>query len=329
MNPHDCVARLLHDRPRTPRERGEGRAPANIALVKYWGKRDRALNLPVTGSLSISLGDRGARTVLTPADRDTAILDGTPLSAESPFHRRAFTFLDLLRGPEGPPLHLQTAGTIPVAAGLASSAAGFAALVRAADDLFGWGLEDRTLSILARMGSGSACRSLAHGFVEWVAGAREDGLDSFAEPLPDTWPELCVGLLIHEPGEKPIGSRDAMNRTVETSRLYRAWPGQVAADLAAAKQAIRRRDIQRLGETAEANALAMHATMLGARPPICYWTPRTLEILQTLRTLRAAGTPAYATLDAGPNVKLLFEAPHTDTLRRTFPSLDVVYPFKY
>ena len=304
-------------------------APANIALVKYWGKRDEALNLPVTGSLSISLGPLGSHVELArgAGAADEIWLNGKPLSADSSFARRASAFLDLFRPAPDFAFALQARNTVPTAAGFASSASGFAALAKAADALFGWGLAPRELSVLARLGSGSAARSLADGFVEWHAGTAADGLDSYAERLDAEWPELRVGAVVLCSAEKPVGSREGMKRSVETCEFYREWPGRVAKDLAAVKAAIAARDFRALGETAEANALAMHALMAATRPPIVYALPETMAAMRTIWAARAAGLALWFTMDAGPNVKLLFEAHDEARVREVFPGVEVVAPF--
>jgi len=178
------------------------------------------------------------------------------------------------------------------------------------------------------MGSGSASRSVFDGFVEWHAGERDDGMDSYAEGLPGRWPDLCMGLLMLSEAEKPIGSRPAMQRTVETSRLYAGWPAKVSADLAELKAAIAEKDFEKLGQTAESNALAMHATMMDAWPPVLYWLPETVATIRNVWQLRAEGLPLYLTMDAGPNVKLLFLKGDVDKVRSAFPDVEVTAPFE-
>ncbi|MBV9576805.1 MAG: hypothetical protein JO149_09300, partial [Gammaproteobacteria bacterium] len=167
------------------REKGLAFAPTNIALCKYWGKRDIELNLPVTPSLSVALPDKGAMTTLTVHDKptDTLILNGKELAPQSEFVERVNNYLDLFRPEKDWHLQIDINMNIPVAAGLASSACGFASLISAMNDLFDWKLSARYLSILARLGSGSACRSLWNGFVEWHVGTQPDGMDSYGEPL--------------------------------------------------------------------------------------------------------------------------------------------------
>lgn len=323
------VQRILAGRESHPTGTATAYAPANIALVKYWGKRDEALNLPVTGSLSISLGPLGSHVELArgTGGADAVWLNGKPLPADSSFARRAGAFLDLFRPAQDFVFALQARNTVPTAAGFASSASGFAALAKAADGLFGWGLAPRELSILARLGSGSAARSLEDGFVEWHAGTAADGMDSYAERLDAEWPELRVGAMVLCADEKPVGSREGMKRSVETCEFYREWPGRVARDLAALKAAIAAKDFKALGETAEGNALAMHALMAATRPPIVYALPETVAAMRKIWSAREAGLALWFTMDAGPNVKLLFEAKDEPRVREAFPGIEIVVPF--
>ncbi len=302
-------------------------ASANIALCKYWGKRDHDLNLPMTNSVSLSLGSLGTRTSIRLSDMDRYWLNGELLPCDSPEAHRLAEYLDLFRSEQAPAFEIRSDNTIPTAAGLASSASAYAALARALDRLFDWRLDLRTLSILARLGSGSAARSVATGFVEWHAGTREDGADSFAEQWPEVWPELRIATLFISKAPKAIGSREAMRRSVETSPLYSAWPTTAWRDLASLRAAVGSRDFPRMGAIAEANALAMHAVLIASRPAIIYWQPETLAVLRQVELLRAEGLSVYATLDAGPNVKLLFLADLETALRTAFPDLAVVAPF--
>ena len=323
------VQRILAGRAAQANGTAKAYAPANIALVKYWGKRDEALNLPVTGSLSISLGPLGSHVELARAAgaADGVWLNGQKLAAEKSFAKRASAYLDLFRPAADFFFDLRARNTVPTAAGFASSASGFAALAKAVDGLFGWGLSATELSILARLGSGSAARSLADGFVEWRAGSAADGMDCFAERLAAEWPELRVGALMLCEHEKPVGSREGMRRSVETCEFYREWPGRVAKDLAALKAAIAQKDFAALGTIAEANALAMHALMMATRPPIVYALPETVAAMRKIWAMRAEGLPLWFTMDAGPNVKLLFEAKDEAHVRERFPTVEVVAPF--
>lgn len=328
MTKQDVIHKITGARNSPAKSSGHGKAPANIALVKYWGKRNAGLNLPVTSSLSISLGGLGTDTTIEPAATDEFILNGLPVPPDTAFAKRLREYLDLFRAPSRPTgFRVLTHNTIPTAAGLASSASGYAALALALDDLFNWNLSRCDLSILARLGSGSASRSVYNGFAEWHAGTRDDGMDSFAEPLDATWPGLSIGLVKISLAEKSISSRDAMKRTVENSSLYSAWPAHVARDLATVKQAIAARDFETLGRTAENNALAMHATAIAAWPPALFWLPESVKAMQTVWHLRATGVPVYFTMDAGPNLKLIAENKHAVEIQKHFHGMEWIQPF--
>lgn len=331
LSKQEVVARILgrRDRAAPIRLSAEAFAPVNIALCKYWGKRDENLNLPVTSSLSVSLDGRGSWVRITAGSgtADSVSLCGESLPPDSPFAQRVTEFLDLFRAPSDLRFRIEAQNNIPTAAGFASSASGFAAMVLALDRLFAWGLEMRDLSILARLGSGSACRSVYEGFVQWNAGTRSDGMDSYAEPIPAVWEELRVGLVVVSEDVKKVSSRAGMKHTQETSPLYAAWPDKVAQDLDALRRAIDRRDFELLGRTAESNALAMHATMMAAWPPLVYWLPESVEMIRRVHALRERKVPVYLTMDAGPNVKLLFLEDDEDAIRAGFPSMETVAPF--
>lgn len=331
MKKSDVILRIFRQRvpDQIKHEKGLGFAPTNIALCKYWGKRNIELNLPTTSSLSISLQDKGSLTniICHDAADDLILLNGKEIAPDTQFKKRTTDFLDLFRPDKNWHLKIDISMDLPVAAGLASSACGFASLVAALNDMFGWQLGQRELSILARLGSGSACRSLWAGFVEWHAGVQPDGMDSYAEPLPFEWPELHIGLLPISLAEKPISSRTAMQRTVDTSVLYSCWPRKVLQDLIIIKQALHTKNFSLLGGTAESNALAMHATMLSSWPPICYSLPDTTAAMHKIWDLRHQGLALFFTQDAGPNLKLLFLEKDKKTIMDLFPTLEDVRLF--
>ncbi|MFE3260869.1 diphosphomevalonate decarboxylase [Nocardia sp. NPDC059091] len=289
-------------------------AHPNIALIKYWGKRDEVLHLPMTTSLSLTLREFPTTTRVTvgpdpTADRVTFAGAPAPEAFAAPVSR----FLELVRERSGDRRYavVDTVNTVPTGAGLASSAAGFAALALAAATAYGLDLDRAALSRLARRGSGSAARSVFGGFAVWWrgvgAGAAGD-LSSFAEPIdaPLLDPALVVALV--DTREKAVPSREAMRRTMATSPFYPPWVAESARDLDRMRAALREGDLGTVGEIAEANALGMHATMLGARPAVRYFAPGTLRVLDLVLELRAAGIGAWATMDAGPNVKVLCDS---------------------
>jgi diphosphomevalonate decarboxylase len=334
MNPREVVQRILQERfIYVPKSFGEAFAPVNIALCKYWGKRVDALNIPVTDSLSIMLPTKGTHTRIrlneARSENDEIHLNGEWVDPENPFAKRVRTFLDWFRPDPSLFYVMETTSNVPIGAGLASSASGFAALTLALNDLYQWRLKERYLSILARLGSGSAARSVwTDGFVRWHKGSEEDGMDSFAERLPMTWSELRVGLLIVSREKKSIGSRDAMRKTTETSALYSAWPEEVKQDMAAIVRAISTKDFELLGEAMERNARVLHALMLSATPPILYYEAETLAAMRKIWHLRLFGEAIYFTQDAGPNLKIFFLAGSEEKIKEEFGEMEIIVPFE-
>jgi diphosphomevalonate decarboxylase len=306
-------------------------AHANVALVKYWGKRDAALNLPATGSLSVTLHALRTRTRVrfdATLGSDELHLDGR---AHAPAPERVRVCLDLLRAHAGvrAPARVDSDNDFPTGAGLASSSSGFAALVVAAAGALGLDLLPRELSRIARHGSGSAARSIFGGFVEMSAGVRADGADAHASPLLGAadWP-LEVVIAITSRKAKPVGSSEGMELTRTTSPFYDAWLAATIGDLAEAREAIVRRDFAALASVSERNCLRMHAAMLGSRPPLIYMNGATIDCLRAIRALRDdRGRATFFTVDAGPQVKavcLPADAPHVAEALRAVPGVDRV-----
>jgi len=288
-------------------------ARANIALVKYWGKRDEERILPANGSISLTLdGFTTLTTVETGprAPRDELILDGKARGTDTrEFRETVSRFIGLVRHEAGmlDPVKIVSRNDFPTGAGLASSASGYAALACALNEALALGLDARELSILARRGSGSATRSVFGGFVEWVRGERGDGSDSHAVPLagPDHWPAFRMVVCLTDTQEKKVKSRAGMASSVATSPFWGGWLRCVEADLEAVRHGVASRDFSLVGATAEANALKMHAVMMTTSPSLLYWNPRTVQILQAVREWREGGLECYFTMDAGPQVKIL------------------------
>lgn len=292
-------------------------AHPNIALCKYWGKRDARLNLPSTPSLSLTLAPFRTRTTVTwGAATDSVIFNGVENTSSE--GRKILTTLDriaALTGIARPPCTITTDNDFPTAAGLASSASGFAALVVAANAAADAGLSTYMQAIIARQGSGSATRSLQGGWVEWTLGEAPDGSDSFGRQIApaDHWDVRMLVVLVRS-GPKEIGSTDGMNHTMRTSPYYPAWVVQAPADVEEARVAVFDRDLERLGRVTERSALRMHASMMAADPAVLYWKPETLTALEVVREARKDGLSGWATMDAGPNVKVLCAASDADRL---------------
>lgn len=289
-------------------------AHPNIALVKYWGKRDEAKILPHQSSLSVTLAPMHVTTTVEfgAVAADEVELNGAP--AKGGEAARVLAALELIRSlvPALGKAKVVSRGDFPAAAGLASSAAGFAALAVAGRAAAGLPRDVRAESILARQGSGSACRSIQGGVCVWRKGTALDGSDSFAEQAftERHWPQLRLVVAMVSREEKEVKSRDGMRTTVETSPYYPAWAIDADREINPALKAIEARDLQAIGELAERNAWRMHATALAADPPLCYLKPATLAVIQALAAERRAGRPMYFTLDAGPNPVILTDERH-------------------
>ena len=285
------------------------RANVNVALVKYWGKRDAGLNLPATGSISLTLDGLWveSRCAFVMGVADGCVIDGA--SAPSNEVTRVLRFVDVVRCQAGLEARAQVTTTsgVPKGIGLASSAAAFASLALSTSRAAGLQLEPPALSALARRGSGSAARSIFGGFVEWHRGERADGHDSFATPLLDrtAW-DIRMVVAVTSTARKAVSSREGMQRAA-ASPLYPAWIETAERDLAEARRAITTRDLEALGLVAEHSALKMHAIGLAARPPLLYWLGATVECVHRIWALRSEGVRGYVTIDAGPQVKVLCE----------------------
>jgi diphosphomevalonate decarboxylase len=289
-------------------------AHSNIALVKYWGKRDDARVLPHQSSLSLTLAPL-AVTATIAFGGDTDIVEINGEQAQGSARRRVVELLDRVRrecSSDPGSARVATRGNFPMSAGLASSAAAFAALAIAARGAAGLDASVQKASILARHGSGSACRSIQGGFCLWRRGDGESGEDSYAEQLFDEmhWPDLRMIAAVVSREEKPTPSRDGMRNTVMTSPFYPAWIADAEADARHAATFLERRDLEGLGELAERSAWRMHATAIAADPPLCYLLPSTLAVIHAVAAGRRAGLPLWFTLDAGPNPVILTDAQH-------------------
>lgn len=285
----------------------------NIALVKYWGKRDEQLMLPVAGSLSLTLDAFATTTTVTPNDHaalDSFELNGEPQTGDS--LRRVTRFLDLVRERSGSSSRARVVShnEAPTGAGLASSASGFAALATAASAAYGLPADAASRSRLARRGSGSAARSIISGVSVWHAGSDDE--TSYATQVDA--PDMRMVIVTIDARQKAISSREAMRRTALTSPFYTGWITSTAASLAAMLEACRDRDFTRIGRITESHALRMHAVIMSADPPIRYLSPISFAVFDAVSHLRERGIEAYATADAGPNVCVITKPDDAETV---------------
>jgi diphosphomevalonate decarboxylase len=301
-------------------------AGSNIAFVKYWGNLDDKLNIPMNGSISMTLD--AAHTLTTvefhpdlPADQLTinGLLAGRQATA------RASAFLDHIRQMAGKYWHARiiSSNSFPTGAGIASSASGFAALSLAATRALGLNLSNVELSRLARLGSGSASRSIDGGFVEWLPGGRDE--DSFATPLaPEGHWDLLDIIAIISKEHKQVGSSSG-HPLAHSSPFYQARLGAVQGTLKRVRRAIKERDFTTFGELIEEEAVSLHVAAMTSKPSVLYWQPGTIALLHALRSWREEGGPTgYFTMDAGPNVHVIAQRKDADALQEKIMAVEGV-----
>jgi diphosphomevalonate decarboxylase len=281
-------------------------AHPNIAFIKYWGNRDDSIRLPSNGSISMNLEGLTTTTTVrftSQFKEDSLTLNNKKLSG--PAVERVRVFLDLVRSMAGRILYAEVTSenNFPTGAGIASSASAFAALALAATKAIGLNLSEAELSRLARHGSGSACRSIPNGFVEWVSGDRDENSYAASIAPAASWDLVdCIALVTA--GHKEVGST-AGHRLANTSPLQSARVEDAPRRLDSCRSAIFKKDFQQFAEIIELDSNLMHAVMMTSTPPLFYWEPQSLEVMRAVRRWRGQGIPVCYTLDAGPNVHVI------------------------
>ncbi|KAI9048706.1 hypothetical protein LZ554_007537 [Drepanopeziza brunnea f. sp. 'monogermtubi'] len=311
-------------------------APVNIAVVKYWGKRDPKLNLPTNSSLSVTLSQADLRTHTTAAcsasfgPEDSLLLNTSPQDVSGARTQACFRELRSLRSeleassPSLPklaalPLRIVSENNFPTAAGLASSAAGFAALVRAIANLYELKSTPTELSRIARQGSGSACRSLFGGYVAWQMGEKDDGSDSLAVEIAPAshWPTMRALILVVSAEKKDVSSTAGMQITVATSKYFKTRAQEVVPEaMILMEKAIKEKNFQSFGEVTMAESNSFHASCLDTRPPIFYLNDVSRAAITAVNSINknAGRIIAAYTFDAGPNAVIYYEDENTDAV---------------
>eukprot|EP00064_Thunnus_orientalis_P018128 superscaffoldBa00004077_g18219 len=318
-------------------------APVNIAVIKYWGKRNEELILPINSSLSVTLHQDQLKTTTTVAtsrsfQEDRIWLNGKEEDISQPRLQSCLREIRRLarkrRNDVDPGLdltglshkvHICSVNNFPTAAGLASSAAGFACLVYTLARVFG---VEGELSGIARQGSGSACRSMYGGFVQWIMGHQDNGKDSLAQQVePEThWPELRILVLVASAERKHVGSTSGMQTSVQTSCLLKhraesVVPGRMVEMI----EAVRRKDFTAFAELTMKDSNQFHATCLDTYPPIFYLNSVSHQVINLVhRYNRHYGETRVAyTFDAGPNAVIFTLQQHVpefvQAVRHFFP----------
>jgi len=305
-------------------------APANIAFIKYWGKADSALRLPLNDSISMNLS--GAYTTTTVEFSSAFSADSVEL-LEGEFSQkeiaRVVAGLDRIRQISGirERARVVTENSFPKGAGSAASASGFAALTAAGFAAAEMVLSEKDLTVVARLGSGSACRSIPDGFVLWQKGNTSE--DSYAYSLhPKSHWDLCDALVIVDSGMKKISTSDGME-TVSTSPFLAKRLAAIPERIIRCKLALKDKNFTQLGEVMEEDCMDMHAVMQSQNPPCMYWNETTVAIMDAIKIWRSEGLPVYFTIDAGPNVHVIYEAIHEHEVAQKLATLSGVEKIIY
>ena len=282
------------------------RATSNIAFVKYWGRIDDTLRLPMNGSISMNLSETYTTTTVEFDDalsEDVVELEGETLNIQQT--RRVSQQLDRIRALAEITTfaRVDSHNNFPMGAGIASSASAFAALTVAGCTAAGLKLSEQDLTILARQGSGSACRSVPSGFVQWHYG--ETNEESYAEQIapPEYW-DVRDLVAITQTEHKEVSSAQG-NKLVSTSPFNTTRIDLAHKSVNIMREAILERNWTIFGEETEREAVRLHMIAMTSQPPIFYWSPVTLRIMQAVMNWRKAGLDAYYTIDAGANVHIL------------------------
>jgi diphosphomevalonate decarboxylase len=284
-------------------------AHPNIAFIKYWGNRDPLLRIPANGSISMNLDGLETRTTVVfdaSLAQDRLTLNGQPASEDA--RQRVSRLLDRVRLMAGIDLYAQveSRNNFPTGAGIASSASAFATLSLAASTAAGLQLSEREFTRLARTGSGSACRSVPGGFVEWQAGTDDESSYAFSLAPADHW-DLVDNVAVVSRAHKPTGSTQG-HALAQGSPLQATRVASADERLEICRNAIRQRDFASLAAVTELDCNLMHAVMMTSQPPLLYWQPATLAIIHAVQGWRASGLPVFYTIDAGPNVHVFCPA---------------------
>jgi diphosphomevalonate decarboxylase len=308
------------------------KANANIALTKYWGKKDALLKTPWNSSTSVTL--EGLETTTTvdfdkKYAKDIFILDGKEYEETTDEYKEVKEQLDIIRGKAKIDLKakVMSKNDFPTAAGFASSASGLAALTFASAKAAGLNLSTKELSIISRMGSGSASRSLIDGFAIWHRGNASDGLDSFAEQIApkEHWPEFRILGCVVSKNAKKIKSRAGMAQSVKTSPIFEQWYNNAEKDAQTMVQLIKDKNFEALGQLAQKNCLLMHACAITTTPPVIYWAPGTLEVMHRVLELQDEGMKCYFTMDGGPQVKIICLEKDVKAIKKEIKKLEFVH----
>ncbi len=292
-------------------------APSNVAFIKYWGRKNEVLRLPTNGSISMNLSSLLTTTTVefsSNLQQDAVEINGQLFAPDSAEARRVTSHLERVRQQAGLrySARVVSENNFPASTGLSSSASGFAALTVAAAAAAGLNLSEKELSILARQGSGSACRSIPDGFVEWLDGDTDES--SFSMSLhPHTHWQLVDVVAVVSREKKEVGSSQGQ-LAAASSPFFSVRLSRLLEKLSRARALLKQRNFTDLGELIEAEAVEMHAIMLTSTPSLMYWLPATVKIMRLIRKWRSEGLEVYFSVNTGQDVHLICRPDDVETL---------------
>lgn len=290
------------------------RAHSNIAFIKYWGRKDENLRLPSNGSISMNLSNLYTTTTvefIPSLKQDDIVVNG---ARNTEINGRISKHLDRICTLAQKRLYAKviSQNSFAASAGLASSASGFAALTVASFAALGINRSEKDMSIVARQGSGSACRSIPDGFVEWIDGTTSE--ESYAHTLfePPYW-DICDIIAVINKETKDVSSSVGQQR-VETSIFFQTRLEHINKKIKRCKNLLKNKDFEELGKLIELEALELHSIMLTSWPSLIYLEPASIAVMKEIKKLREEGISTYFTIDAGPNIHIL-------CLKKDFPEI--------
>lgn len=299
-------------------------APSNIAFTKYWGRKDETLRLPENGSISMCLSNLLSTTTVEFSEeyaQDQITINGESLDLEA---KKVIEHLDRIRALAGIKLHAKmvSENNFPTGTGLSSSASGFAALTVAGCKAAGLNLSEKELSILARQGSGSACRSIPDGFVEWLDGDTSE--TSYAHPIfpLDYWDIADVVAVVSQ--ERKHISTSKAHQTVDSSPFQGVRRSHMSEKNQQLKKLMTEKDFTGFGQLLEAEALELHAIMITQQPPLIYFLPNTILLMRLVQNWRTEGLEVYFTLNTGQDIHLICQQKDIPALEEKLQTLPEV-----
>lgn len=290
-------------------------APANVGLIKYWGRADEKLRLPENGSISVNLSHLLTKTTVE-FDRqlknDQVTVDGRI----QPVNNRVSRHLDLMRQIAGQKTNAKvvSANNFPTGTGLSSSSSGFAALTLAVSEALNLSLPQKDLSVLARQGSGSACRSIPDGFVQWYTGQTSELSYSKSIFPPDHWQISDVVAVVSN--EKKNVSSSEGQKSARSSPFYQTRLENINKKISDLRRAIKNKDFRGFGKLIEEEALELHSIMLTSKPSLIYWSPGTLAVMKRVKLWREQYFPVYFTVNTGQDIHIFCNSQNAQKLRK-------------